>query len=164
MDNILAANTKAPLFGMQVAVAHFKTRTPPSGRVVNISSFLGRVPAAPFRSIYSAAKAALNSLTSNVRMDLAAAGLSGIHAITIMPGVVHTPFSTNALHSSGPLSSSVPGQSVEEAVTPIVEAIEAQQPPSEVYTQGERQHAAAVKYVEDVGAFEQGFMKTYRTS
>lgn len=143
---------------MQASVAHFRSKAPAKGKVINVSSFLGRVPAAPFRSAYSAAKAALNSLTSNVRMDLMAAGLGGsVHAVTVLPGVVRTAFATSALHSTGPLAAGVPGQSVEEAVAPIPDAIEAEQPPAEVYTQGEPQRAAAVRYVQDPGAFEATF-------
>jgi NAD(P)-dependent dehydrogenase (short-subunit alcohol dehydrogenase family) len=40
--------------------------------LINISSALGRVPFASYRSAYSAAKAALGSLTANLRMDLRA--------------------------------------------------------------------------------------------
>src|ERR1043166_526343 len=56
------------LYGMQGAVGHFIERG--HGHVINISSFLGRVPLAPHRSAYNAAKAALAALMTNLRMDL----------------------------------------------------------------------------------------------
>src|SRR4029079_1504045 len=69
-DAIMAVNVKSALYGMQSIVPHFKERG--AGHLINVSSFLGRVPLASVRSVYSAAKAALNSLTANLRTDLAA--------------------------------------------------------------------------------------------
>jgi len=40
------------------------------GHLINISSILGGMPCTTFRSMYSASKAALNSLTTNLRMGL----------------------------------------------------------------------------------------------
>ena len=65
---MLAVNLKSALYGMQAAVPYFMSRG--EGHVINISSFLSRVPTATYRSIYSAAKAALNILAANLRMDL----------------------------------------------------------------------------------------------
>ena len=60
VDEIMAVNVKSALYGMQVAVAHFVERG--HGHIINMSSFLGRVPLATHRSAYNAAKAALNAL------------------------------------------------------------------------------------------------------
>jgi NAD(P)-dependent dehydrogenase (short-subunit alcohol dehydrogenase family) len=69
-DQMMVVNAKSALYGMQAIVPHFKERG--AGHLINISSALGRVPFASYRSAYSAAKAALGSLTANLRMDLRA--------------------------------------------------------------------------------------------
>ncbi|MEO8295160.1 MAG: SDR family oxidoreductase [Gemmatimonadota bacterium] len=156
VDQVMAINLKSALYGMQAAVAHFKERG--SGHVINISSFLGRVPVAPVRSIYSAAKAALNSLTANLRMDLAQSH-PNIHISLVMPGVVKTDFARNALGtppaSGGPPPVFPPGagpQTVDEAIAPIVMLIE--HPVPEIYTNPVLGDLVR-RYYTDVAAFEQ---------
>ena len=51
---------------MQAVIPHFQARK--KGHLINISSVLARVPLVTVRSAYSASKAALNSLTANLRM------------------------------------------------------------------------------------------------
>src|SRR5919198_708807 len=68
LDVMMAVNVKSALYGMQAIVPHFIERG--AGHVINVSSFLSRVPFATYRSAYNAAKAALNALTANLRMDL----------------------------------------------------------------------------------------------
>jgi len=58
------------------------------GHLINVSSFLGRIPLGSFRSAFNAAKAALNSLTANLRMDLRRH--PGIHVSLVLPGLVAT--------------------------------------------------------------------------
>ena len=67
-DLMISINTKSALYGMQAIVPYFKEHG--TGHLINISSALGRIPFASYRSAYSASKAALNSLTANLRMDL----------------------------------------------------------------------------------------------
>lgn len=57
------------------------------GRIINISSFGGRM-AAPFLGAYSATKAAVESLTDSFRRELL---VYGIDCITIAPGAIKTP-------------------------------------------------------------------------
>ena len=52
VDEMIAVNPKSALYGMQAAVPHFIERG--RGHLINVSSFLGRVPLATFRSAYSA--------------------------------------------------------------------------------------------------------------
>ena len=85
LDSMMSVNVKSALYGMQAIVPHFKTRG--SGHVINVSSFLSRVPFATYRSAYNAAKAALNALTANARVDLARAH-PGIQVTLVMPGLV----------------------------------------------------------------------------
>ena len=84
LDQMITVNVKSALYGMQAVLPHFKERG--AGQIVNVSSFLSRVPMASIRAAYSASKAALNSLTANLRMDLAATH-PGIHVTLVMPGL-----------------------------------------------------------------------------
>jgi short-subunit dehydrogenase len=147
LDLMMTVNVKSALYGMQAIAPHFIARG--RGQIVNISSFLSRVPFATFRSGYNAAKAALNALTANARVDLARTH-PGIHVTLVMPGLVHTDFQRNALGGSPPMPVS-DAQSVDAAVAAIVDAIA--HPVAEIYT-NPRQAAIVRSYFQDVGAFE----------
>ena len=90
---MLTVNVKSALYGMQAIAPHFIARG--RGQIVNVSSMLSRVPFATFRSAYNAAKAALNALTANARVDLAREH-PGIQVTLVMPGLVRTDFQRNA--------------------------------------------------------------------
>ena len=100
LDQMMTVNVKSALYGMQAVLPHFQARG--AGQIVNVSSFLSRVPMASIRAAYSASKAALNSLTANLRMDLAATH-PGIHVTLVMPGLVSTEFAKNAVHGTPPI-------------------------------------------------------------
>ena len=148
LDLMMTVNVKSALYGIQAIVPHFVSRG--RGQIVNVSSFLSRVPFATFRSGYNAAKAALNALTANARVDLARAH-PGIHVTLVMPGLVSTDFPRNALGGTPPLPASTPSQTPAEVADAIVKAIE--HPVAEVYT-NPQQAAVALQYFQDVGAFE----------
>ena len=148
LDLMMAVNVKSALYGMQAIVPHFKERG--RGHLINVSSLLSRVPFATFRSAYSAAKAALNALTANARVDLARTH-PGIHVTLVMPGIVTTQFMRNALGGLPPVPPTGDAQSVEEAAAAIVEAIG--QPVAELYT-NPKQAAIVQHYFQDVSAFE----------
>jgi len=150
VDAIFAVNVKSVLYGMQIAVEHFKQQG--RGQVINVSSFLGRVPLATFRSAYNAAKAAVNSLTANLRMELRTTH-PDIHVTLIMPGVVGTWFGRNALGSppDTPMYSGPHVQSVEDVADIFARVIE--HPVAEVYTNSSSPEMAR-RYFEDVEAFE----------
>jgi len=153
-DEMMAVNVKSALYGMQAIVPHFKERG--EGHLINVSSFLGRVPLASFRSAYSAAKAALNSLTANLRMDLRREH-PGIHVSLVMPGIVLTEFAKNALGGTPPgppPTGPMQPQSVEEVAAAIAGLIE--NPVPELYTNPASAEIAR-RYYADVGAFEAGF-------
>jgi short-subunit dehydrogenase len=148
LDQMITINVKSALYGMQAIVPHFVARG--QGQIINVSSFLSRVPFATFRSAYSAAKAALNALTANARVDLARTH-PGIYVTLVIPGLVSTAFQHNAVGGTPPLPASTPSQTPEEVAAAIAGAIE--HPVAEVYTNP--QHAAvALEYFKDVGAFE----------
>src|SRR5829696_4766101 len=68
IDEMIAVNLKSAIYGMQAIVPYFVKRG--AGHLINMSSMLARLPVASWRSAYSASKAALNTLSSNLRMDL----------------------------------------------------------------------------------------------
>jgi NADP-dependent 3-hydroxy acid dehydrogenase YdfG len=116
IDEMIRMNVKSALYGMQTILPHFKERH--HGHLVNVSTMLARVPFATFRSAYSAAKHALNSLTENVRMDLSR-DHPEIVVTCVMPGVVLTDFGLNAV-GGGPDSRSLPGGQTAEQVAAII--------------------------------------------
>ena len=139
LDEMILLNVKAVLYGMQAVLPHFRARG--AGQIINVSSMLGRLPMAPFRSAYSASKHAMNALTANLRMELRATH-PGIHVCAVHPGVVATDFGNNALHG-GVDSRSFPGaQSAAEVAAVIAEVIA--NPRADVYTR-----AGAQKMVVD---------------
>jgi len=148
LDLMIAVNVKSALYGMQAIVPHFIERG--EGQIVNVSSFLSRVPFATFRSAYNAAKAALNALTANARVDLARAH-PGIHVTLVMPGLVSTDFQRNAVGGTPPLPPATPSQTPDEVAEAIMRAIA--QPVAEIYT-NPQQASVALEYFKDVGAFE----------
>ncbi len=150
VDTIIAVNVKSVIYGMQVAVEHCKQRG--HGHIINVSSFLGRVPLATFRSAYNAAKAAVNALTANLRMELRTTH-PDVHVTLIMPGTVATWFGRNALGSppDTPMYSGPHVQSVDDVAELFARVIE--HPVAEVYTNPASPEMAR-RYFEDVEAFE----------
>jgi short-subunit dehydrogenase len=163
VDTMINVNLKTALYGMQVAIPYFRQQG--YGHLINISSILGRVPYTTFRSMYSASKAALNSLTTNLRMELQVdPRCKNIYVTTILPGMVTTDFAMNVIGDSPPTSLSdikIPfigpfprtAQTVDDTCKIIGEVIHSENPPKEVYTNPE--HEPLVKqYFENVGNFE----------
>lgn len=151
VDEMMAVNVKSALYGMQTVVPHFVERG--SGHLVNVSSFLGRVPMASVRSVYSAAKAALNSLTANLRMDLRHTA-PGVRVSLVMPGLVATEFAANARGAVQPTAaaSAAMGIQTPEEVADAIAALIAE-PRAELFT-NPATPAIARRYHEDVEAFE----------
>ncbi|MBP8137629.1 MAG: SDR family NAD(P)-dependent oxidoreductase [Candidatus Eisenbacteria bacterium] len=153
-DEMMRVNVKSALYGMQTAVAHFQERG--TGHVINVSSLLGRVPFATFRSAYCAAKHALNALTACLRVDVSRSH-PGVHVSTVSPGVVATEFGVNAI-GGGPDSRTMPGsQTAEEVAAVILDVIE--HPRADAYTRpGAREMIAAYYAAEDMAELEKGWM------
>ena len=154
LDDMMAVNVKSALYGMQAIVPHFMERG--RGHLVNVSSFLARAPLAPARSAYSAAKAALNSLTTNLRMDLSER-YPEIHVSTVMPGMVHTDFARNAMGDGGaPVPPPATASAAMGIQTPdeVAEAIAGllERPRPEVYTNPSSPETAR-RFLESLGAF-----------
>jgi short-subunit dehydrogenase len=138
---------------MQAIVPYFKEGG--AGHLINISSALGRIPFVSHRSAYSASKAALNSLSANLRMDLRTA-YPNVHVSVVMPPMVSTDFGKNALYGTPPYSGgSRPGaaaQTAEQVAAAIVELID--HPRAELYTNPGQAEVVA-RYFSDVAAFEE---------
>ncbi len=151
IDDMMGVNFRSVLYGMQAIVPHFVDRG--EGHIINVSSFLGRVPLVTFRSAYNAAKAAVNALTANVRMELGAEH-PDVHVSLVMPGVVATDFHREAL--GAPQGASVPSttgtaQSADEVAERIVDLMA--HPVAEIYTNPAGAQLAR-RYYDDVAAFE----------
>jgi short-subunit dehydrogenase len=129
LDDMLRINVKSALYGMQAVLPHFQLVG--RGHVVNVSSMLGRVPMATFRSAYSASKHFLNALTANMRTEVQETH-PDIQFSLVSPGVVRTEFGANAMHG-GPDSRTLPNsQSAEEVAQIIAQVITDRRP--DVYT------------------------------
>jgi short-subunit dehydrogenase len=155
LDEMLLVNTKSALYGMQAIAPHFMSRG--EGHLINVSSVLSRVPAATFRSAYSAAKAALNVLTANFRMELQAQH-PRIAVSLVLPGSVPGAFQKNSLGGTPavvPPGVPAPPQTPEDVAEVIAGLIETRAP--EAYTRPELR-AIAGRYHEDVGAFERSLV------
>lgn len=116
IDDMMRVNIKSVLYGVQEILPHFKERG--SGHIINVSSMLGRMPMATFRSAYNGAKHFLNAFTWNLREELREAQ-PGIAVSLVSPGVVATEFGKNAAHG-GPDSRSLPNA---QEVGPVGEVI-----------------------------------------
>ena len=104
VDEILNANLKGPFWVTQCALPMLRD----GGRIVNISSVAGRIGLAGGRSLYGATKAALDSLTRNWALELAA---RRILVNAVAPGYVATDmtadyFSTTRATWNGPEATS----------------------------------------------------------
>jgi NADP-dependent 3-hydroxy acid dehydrogenase YdfG len=150
LDEMMLVNVKSVLYGMQAVLPHFKARG--RGHIVNVSSMLGRVPFAPIRSAYCAAKHAMNSLSANLRMELRPTH-PDIHVSVVHPGVVATEFGVHARHG-GMDSRAFPGAQTAEEVAEVIAGV-IERPRADVYTrEGAQQMVVAYYAAEDMGAAE----------
>ena len=154
VDEMVKINLKSALYGMQAVVPHFKQRG--RGHLINVSTFLSRVPRVSFRSMYSAAKAGVNILTANLRMDLKAE-YPDIHVSLVLPSLVATEFAAHSLGSS-PITdrNAPPSQDVNEVAALIAGLLE--NPLPEIYTYQALEDTARL-YYQDVAAFEKNLGK-----
>jgi NADP-dependent 3-hydroxy acid dehydrogenase YdfG len=132
LDEMILVNVKSALYGMQAMLPHFRERG--RGHIINVSSMLGRMPLATFRSAYGASKHMLCSLTASLRMELRQT-CPGIVVSAVHPGVVATDFGLNSRHG-GTDSRRIPNaQSAEEVAGVLMDVIE--HPRADVYTRPE---------------------------
>ena len=135
IDDMIRVNVKSALYGMQEVLPHFKDRG--RGHVINVSSMLGRMPFALFRSAYNGAKHFLNALTANFREELKTSH-PDIQVSLVSPGVVFTEFGLRAKHG-GVDSRTLPQGQTPEAVADVIAGVIRSRKP-DVYTRpGARQ-------------------------
>ncbi len=156
-DEIFAVNLKSVFYSIQVVIPHFEQRE--EGHLINISSFLGRVPLVTFRSAYNAAKAAVNVLTANLRMDLRQTH-PRVHVSLVLPGTVKTNFARNALGGTPPMPLGGRSPMIPQTPEEVAEMVWAliQDPRAELYTNPASPEMVR-RYYQDVGAFEDEMLK-----
>jgi NADP-dependent 3-hydroxy acid dehydrogenase YdfG len=145
IDEMMRVNVKSALYGTQEVLEHFKSRN--AGHVVNISSILGRVPHAIFRSAYNGSKHFLNALTANFRSEVQQTH-PGIQFSLVSPGVVRTDFGKNARHG-GPDSRQLPDSQAPEEVALVIANLIASRVP-DIYTRAGA-HDRVVGYYAGLG-------------
>mgnify|MGYP003704109431 CR=1 FL=1 len=138
LDDMMRINVKSALYGMQEVLPHFKARG--QGHVINVSSVLGRIPMATFRSAYVGAKHFLNALTITFRDEVQQTH-PGIQFSLVSPPVVRTEFGLNALHG-GPDSRTLPNSQGAEEVAEVIAGVIASRRP-DVYTRAGAQALVA---------------------
>ena len=145
VDVMMLINFKSVLYAMQAIIPYFKEVK--RGQIINVSSLLGRLPMNSFRAMYSASKAALNSLTCNMRLDLINEGYHDIKVNLFIPGIVQTDFGIHAI-GGGPDSRTLPGaQPVEEVADCIVQMMI--NPKPEVYSRQAYKNVVGAYYSAD---------------
>jgi short-subunit dehydrogenase len=145
IDDMILANVKSVMYGVQTVLPHFKARG--DGHIINISSMLGRIPFAPIRSAYGGAKHFLNSLTANLREEVHATH-PGIQISLVSPGVVATDFGLSAKHG-GPDSRAFPGaQTAEEVAAVIADVVDSRR--ADVYTRPDGPQMVAGYYAKEL--------------
>lgn len=153
VQEILDVVLKSVIYGMQAIIPHFQERG--EGHIINVSSFMGRVPLMSYRSIYSAAKSGVNVLSANLRMDLRAK-YPGIHVSVVMPGIVDTDFhrvaQTPIKFKAGERAGATVVETADEVAAKIALLID--HPVAELYT-GSQMADIVRQYYQDVGAFEE---------
>lgn len=145
VDEMIAANVKSALYGMQEVLPHFKRRG--SGHVINVSSMLGRIPFVVVRAAYSASKHFLNALTANFRAEVQETH-PGIQFSIVSPGAVRTEFGLNARHGGFDSRQLPESQSAEEVAAVIASVIESRRP--DVYTRP-GSHDRIVQHYDTIG-------------
>jgi len=141
IDEMMRVNVKSAMYGMQEVLPHFQSRN--AGQVINVSSLLGRVPFAVFRSAYCGAKHFLNALTATFRAEIQQSH-PGIQVSLVSPGVVRTAFGLNARHGGPDSRQLAESQSAEEVALVIADLIVSRLP--DVYTRAGAQRMIANYY------------------
>lgn len=93
LDTVFNTNLKGPIRVMQHALKIMHKQQ--GGKIINIASLAGE-NGLPFRSIYSASKAALIRVTESLRLELRH---TSIQCATLSPGSIQTPIAANRFYA-----------------------------------------------------------------
>lgn len=150
-DDMLQVNLFGATNGMKASLNYFKSRPDKTGHVINVSSVLGRIGAlSPLRGAYSAAKHALNGITSAVRAEMVTE-YPNIVLSTVSPGPVATDFGLAARHDGNDSRSNERAQDPNEVADVILQTITTRE--EEVYTRPEYA-TMMTTYFKDIQAAE----------
>ena len=99
VQQIFDVNVFGALRMVRAVVPHMRQQG--SGRIINISSIVGR-PAFPINGVYASTKLALEALNDALRLEVAD---FGIQVVSVEPGAIKTPFDATArIHAQAILS------------------------------------------------------------
>jgi NADP-dependent 3-hydroxy acid dehydrogenase YdfG len=155
VDEMMRVNFKSALYGMQAALAHMKPKN--AGHIINISTMLARVPFTPIRSMYAASKAALDSFSAQLRLELYESH-PGIAVTSFHPGVVTTDFGLNARHGGHDNRALPNSQTADQVASSLALVIESRA--VDAYSQPFfRKMAADYLGAEDMSAVERGMLR-----
>lgn len=93
LDMLMETNFKGPIRIMQHVLPHMHKQQ--SGRIINIASLAGS-NGLPFRSVYSASKAALMRVSESLRLELRH---TTIQCTVLSPGSIQTPIAANRFYA-----------------------------------------------------------------
>ncbi|PJF41868.1 MAG: hypothetical protein CUN55_11135 [Phototrophicales bacterium] len=118
LEAVLRINIDGVLHSIRACVPAM--RATQRGHIITISSILGPVPA-PYAAIYSASKAAVDSIAQSLRIELKN---ENIWVTNFWVGQTHTEFAEKRLGQSGKVASRFPTMTPERVAGQIVRAIE----------------------------------------
>ena len=118
IDTVLRTNIDGVIHSVRAVIPAL--RASGGGHIILISSILGPVPA-PYASLYSASKAAVDALGRSLRGELKP---DGIHVSVLWVGQTHTEFAEKRLGQPGRVASKWPTMTPEQVAGHIARALE----------------------------------------
>lgn len=121
-QRVLDVNISGYVNGARAALVRMTAQG--AGVLVNVASVVGETPL-PYLAAYSMSKAAVRSLSTSLRSELALDGMSAVHVCTVLPATIDTPFYQHAANYTGRRARAMPpvytaGQ-VAKAVVKVIE-------------------------------------------
>jgi short-subunit dehydrogenase len=118
LETVLRTNIDGVIHSIRACVPAM--RASGGGKIITVSSILGAIPA-PGSAIYSASKAAVDTLAQALRMELRA---DNIGVTDVLVGQTHTEFAEKRRGASGKVASKLPTMTPEKVASQIVWAME----------------------------------------
>lgn len=118
IETVLRTNIDGVIHSVRAAIPAMQASG--GGHIILISSILGPVPA-PFASVYSASKAAVDALGRSLRLELKA---DHIHVSVLHVGQTNTEFADRRLGQPGRVATKWPTMTAEQVAGGIVRALE----------------------------------------